>query len=255
MSDQEVQAVEVLPESAQDQVESSDPDTSAEPEVKETVAKVFTQEELDDIVQRRVAKAESQAERRALRSMRENLERQTVAPQQAVQDKPPSRDQFANDEEWLDARDAHRDAKREAQANAEKQSQTQAQLQTKTDKIYAQAEKIVGFDRDSFDELPITAPIASALVDSDVAPQLMAYLVKNPGEVDRISLLSAARQSAEIGKLEVKLQTAEVRTSKAPEPITPIGGGKSAVVSSDLSKLPMDQFIAEMAKRGSRYIR
>jgi len=247
----DVQVVEVLPESTPEIVESPDAETVAEQEVKEPEARTFTQDELDAIVQKEKAKAE----RRALRQMREDFQRQTVQTQ-VQQQQPtsaPSRENFASDEAWLDARDAYRDAQREAKIQAERQSQNQAQLATKTEKIYAQAEKIQGFDRDAFDELPITAPIAQALIESDIAPQLMAHLAKNPDEVERIASLSPARQAVELGKIEVKIQTAEVKTSKAPAPITPVGGVSGRNVTNDLSKMSIDEFKAARAKQGSRW--
>ena len=249
----EVQEVEVLPESTPEIVESPADETVAKQEVKEPEARTFTQDELDAIVQKEKAKAE----RRALRQMREDFQRQTVQPQAAPvqQTSAPSRENFASDEAWLDARDAYRDAQREAKVQAEQRNQSQAQLATKTEKIYAQAEKIQGFDRDAFDELPITAPIAQALIESDIAPQLMAYLAKNPDDVERIAELSAARQAVELGKIELKIQTAEVKQSKAPAPITPIGGAKSAQTTGDLSKMSMEEYKAFRAKQGSRWIK
>lgn len=111
--------------------------------------------------------------------MREDLQHQTVQNQYKVQQIiPPSRENFTSDEAWLDARDNYRDAQREAKIKAERQSQTHAELADKTEKLYAKAEKIQGFDRESFDDLPLTSSIAQALIESDIAPQLMAHLAK-----------------------------------------------------------------------------
>lgn len=238
MSD-EAQAVEVIDTAATpENVASPDQTTAVDQEVLEPVTKTFTQAELDAIVQKEKAKAEAKAERKAARAYREGVERVTPQSQQAqpVADAMPKRDAYASDEAWLDARDAHRDAQRDAKAAAERNQQSQAKLAATTDRIYAQAEKIEGFDRDDFDSLPITPTIASVLIESDIAPQMMAHLAANPDEVDRIGALSPARQAVELGKLEVKLSAAPVKPSKAPAPITPVGTrGKSSV-----STLPSD---------------
>lgn len=217
--------------------------------------KTFTQAELDEVVQREKAKAEAKAERRVLRTLEKVMPAQQAAPQQQRQaDGPPPRDAFANDEAWLDARDAWRDQKRE-QATTQQRAQEQAQkLAQTTEQIYAKAQAVPGFDRESFDELPLTKPIVEALIESDQAPQLMAYMAAHPEDVARIAGMSPARQAAELGKLEAKLAaTPPVKTSKAPDPITPIGSGKTPV--HDLASADMDTYLAMRKKQGARWAR
>jgi signal recognition particle GTPase len=237
---EEVEVTEVDPAVATDPAASPDLPTAGDEVVTEPVVeKTFTQAELDSIVQKEKAKAEAKAERKAARAYREGVER--AAPQtqsaQPVTDSMPKREAYATDEAWLDARDAHRDAKRDAAQASERQKESQEKLAKTTAKIYAQAEKIVGFDRDAFDELPITPTLAGALIESDIAPQLMAYMADNPDEVERIVALSPARQAVELGKLEVKLSAAKPKTTNAPAPITPVGSrGKPSS-----SALPSDE--------------
>ena len=250
------QAAEVIePAATLENVVAPEDSTPEDQEVKEAVAKTFTQDELNDIVQREKAKAEAKAERRAMKTYRE-MQAYTPAPQQqqAAPDKAPSRDAYASDEAWLDARDAYRDAKKDAQANNERQQASKAQLEKKTEGLYSQAEKISGFDRDAFEDLPLTPAMAGVIIESDIAPQLMHYMASNPNDVDRISALSPARQAVEIGKLEVKLQTAAVKQSKAPPPITPIGAASSKG-SGDLSRMSMDDYIAQRLKDKPRWAR
>lgn len=220
--------------------------------------KTFSQQELDDIVRRRVAKAESKAERRVLRTL-EKLQPQPAAPQQASQqaresDRPTPRQGETQDAylerltDWkLDQRDS-----RAAQTRQQEQHRTLAQ---KTDAIYAEAEKLPGFDREAFDELPLTRPIVEALVDSDAPAKLMHHLASHPEVVERIAKLSPARQAAELGKLEAALP-ATPRTSKTPDPIgDPTARGTTTTVPSDLSKLPMDKYIEARRKQGARWAR
>lgn len=237
---EETEVIEVPPAVATDTAASPDTATATDQEVVEPVSKTFTQAELDVIVQKEKAKAE----RKAARAYREGVERVTTQPQayQAA-DTAPRRDAYASDEDWLDARDAHRDAKRDAEQATARQWESQAEMVKTTNKIYADAEKIVGFDREAFDDLPLTPAIVGAIVESDIAPKLMAHMAANPDDVERIAALSPARQAVEIGKLEVKLATAEAKTSKAPAPIAPIGASRGGV-SKDPAEMTDKEFAA-----------
>lgn len=218
--------------------------------------KTFTQAELDDIVRREKSKAEAKAERRVLRTLEKVLPAQQAAPapQQRQADTPPARANFADDEAWLDARDAWRDAKREATTTQERQREQAQRLTQTTESIYAKAEKLPGFDREAFDELPLTKPIVEALIESDQAPQLMVYLAAHPEDVTRIAGMSPTRQAAELGKLEATLALKPpVKPSKAPDPITPIGSGKTPV--HDLASADMDTYMSMRKKQGARWAR
>jgi hypothetical protein len=215
----------------------------------EPVPKTFTQAELDAIVQKRVAKAEAKAARRVDELHRATL--QHLAPQQrATPDAEISRDDYKTDAEWIDAKVEARLAARDAQnQTAQQQREANALVQT-TEKLYAEAEKIDGFDRDAFDDLPITPMMATAIMDSDTAPKLMAHLAANPAEVDRIAKLSHARQASEIGKLEQTLSAAP-RSSKAGAPISPVSNGRTNVGA--VESMSPEDFYANRQKQGGRY--
>lgn len=215
--------------------------------------KTFTQSELDEILQKRIAKAEAKAERRVLRT----IERVMPAPQQhqpQQQDYAPRREQFASDEQYLDAKvdwKLHQRDQHSAQQRFQEHSQ---RLTHTTESIYAKAQAQPGFDREAFDELPLTRPIVEALIESDQAPQLMAYMATHPDDIERIAGMSPARQAAELGKLEAKLSSKpQVKTSKAPDPITPIGSGKTPV--HDHESADMDAYLALRKKEGARWAR
>jgi hypothetical protein len=117
-----------------------------------------------------------------------------------------------------------------------------------------EAAKISGFDREAFDELPITDAMAYAILDSDVAAKITAHLTSNPDDAERISALSPARQAAEIGKLEARISSQTVKASNAPAPIKPIGN-RGGSANSDLAKSSMEDYIAARAKQGARWAR
>ncbi len=245
------------PEAAQVQAAPTDATTQgAEGEKEPAAAKSFTQEELNEIVRKEKAKAEAKAERRVLRTLEKVIPQPVQQPVQRQEDDRPRRDQFASEDEFVDRlTDWKLDQRDRGQRQAAQQQQN-VSLAQKTEKLYAEAEKLPGFDREAFDDLPLTPAMAQALADAgDVAPKLMAHLTANPADVDRIAALSPARQAAEIGKLETRLaSTPAVKAPRAPAPIEPVGGNGSPIRTL-ASATNMDDFKALMKKQGSRWVR
>lgn len=223
------------------------PASDAAPDQEDKPAeKTFTQAELDEILQKRLAKAEAKAERRVLKQL-EKLTPQQQQPAQQIVDDKPRRDQFASEEDYIDSLTDWKLEQRDRKTMQVKVEEQTRSLYTKTEQLYKEAEKLPGFDRDDFEQLPLTPVIAQTLMDSDQAAKLMAYMTSNPEEVERISALSPARQAAELGKLEVKLSATPVKTTKTPAPISPVGGGGKS--SRDLGSLSMDDYIAQRNKQ------
>ena len=230
-------------------------ETQAAPDVKteDAPAKTFTQAELDAIVQKEKAKAARIAESRAMKARIEALESRLPQPTQPEPQRSdrPTRSQFADDDDYVEAMTDWKIAQRDKAVRAETSAKQAQQLQAKTETIYGEAQKIAGFDREAFDELPLTPAIAAALVDSDAPAKLMHFMAGNPEEVERISKLPPARQAAAIGKLEAKLDAAPP-VSKAPPPMKPVGS-RGAASNSDLGSASMDEYIAQRAKQGARW--
>lgn len=228
-------------------------ETSAAPEgeqvtqvEQETVT--LTKQELADKLSRVEAKAEAKAARREARAYREALER-IQTPQQTAQqdDGKPTRAAFNGDDE------AYVEAVADWKINQRRQVESRRNTATQTEKMYEEASKLPTFDRDAFDELPLTPMIARTIMESDVAPNLMAWMAANPADVDRISKLSDSRQAAEIGKLEAKLSV--VKASKElPAPIKTVGGGGRAA-NGDLSSMSDEAYWAARQKMSPRWAR
>ena len=209
--------------------------------------KTFTQAELNEIIQKEKAKAAAKADRRALAAYRETLER-FVPQQQPVQqynDGKPARDSFTSDEAYVDALTDWKLDQRDRVGQQQRAQQQQQTLVKKTESMYAEAEKLDGFDREEFDSLPLTPVIASALMESDAPAKMMAFMAANPDEVARIAAFSPTKQAAEIGKLEAKLSAA--KPSNAPPPIKPIGSRGSA--SPNLEKASMAEYMEMRMKQ------
>lgn len=216
----------------------------------------LTEEELKDRIERATAKAAAKAERRALRQAHELLV-QTAGRQQPTnqqQDDRPRREAFASDDEYIDKLT---DWKLDQRDNRQKASTQQAQERSmgeRTEKIYAEAEKLSGMDRDDLDEVvgKFTPVIAQALVESDVSAKLLTHMASHPEELQRIAALSPARQAAEIGKLETRLVTT-AKAPKAPAPISPVGGGQSPTKS--LATMSADEYYATRMKQRPAWAR
>jgi hypothetical protein len=210
----------------------------------------FTQDELDAIVRKEKARAEAKAERRALKAYRETLERLVPQQQPTVQgDGKPFREQYASDSDFVEALTDWKLEQRDLAARREAQRYAHKSLTEKTESIYAKAERLPGFDREAFDELPITRPLAEAIIEADAPERVMAFLASNPEEVERIAALSPARQAAEVGRLEAKLAAAP-KVSNAPQPIKPIGT-RGTASNNDPEHMSQAEYEALRRKQGA----
>lgn len=164
-----------------------------------------------------------------------------AAPEQAP--KPPKMQDFATVEEYLDARDVYNEARRGGERNkADQPARTpnadateyqQAVAAAREDLSSTGSEKYPDFEEVVFDDgvkiSPAMRDAIFALDDVGIQADVAYHLGKNPKEALRISKLPPLRQIAEIGKLELKVQTTPPkRPSAAPAPVSPVGGGKTS---------------------------
>ena len=179
------------------------------PETDETETespKTFTQEELDSIVGRRLAKEQRK------------WERQATAPAAPVA--PPEADQFDSVEAYADAL-----ALQKAEELV-KQRDVKQQQSVLVEAYHDREEEARGryndFEQVAYNpNLPITAAMAETIQSSEIGPDMAYYLGVNPKEADRISKLAPFVQAKELGRLEAKLlsEPATKRVSSAPDPI------------------------------------
>lgn len=249
------------PESAQAQAEAPETETEADQEVSTQTAKTFTQEQVDAIAAKERAKAERKAERKAAQAYEAKLEELTRQSQQSQRQEvkaegKPKLEQFEKVEDYVEAvaewkLQAHQQALAK-QTEEQRARQIHAEVQTKAQSVFDLAEQDPEFDLAEFEELPISEPMAYAIMDSEIAPKVMVHLQKNPEEVSRIAKLSPARQAAEIGKLEVKLSAPkEVKVSKAPAPVKPVGsrGSTSSRSPGDMPQGEFENWLYKNTKR------
>ena len=213
MSDEnEMPVVEATPELEATAAPAPEVET---PDEKPVESKVFTQEELDAAIGKRLAREQRKWEREQARL---SAERQAMAAPTNV-----SQDQYSTVEEYAAALASQ---KAEDLVRQRETSKQQAEMR----EAYADREEDARGKYEDFEQvaynpsLPITAVMAEAIQASDVGPDVAYYLGSNPKEADRISRLSPILQAKEIGKLEAKLANDPPvkKSTSAPSPISPV---------------------------------
>ena len=203
-------------EVSQAEVPAPTPEVTAEPvvevsapEVPEAAPKSFSQEELDAAIGKRLAREQRK------------WERERVQP--VVQQAPVTPEQFASNEDYVEALADQRAEQKIAEREQRKQ-QTEI-LDAYHDKEEEVRAKYTDFEQVAYNpNLPITTVMAQSIQASDNGPEVAYHLGANPREAERISRLSPIMQAKEIGKIEAQLAANPPikKTSNAPAPISPV---------------------------------
>ena len=201
------------------------PEAAPEGDVKES--KLFSQEDLDAAIGKRLAREQRKWEREA---------RQAEAPKPVpVEHVTP--EQFTTTEEYVEALTT-------SKAQQIVQQQQYAKQQQELLGSYHEKEEDARGRYEDFEQvaynpkLPITDVMAQTIQAADNGPDIAYYLGTNPKEADRIARLTPILQAKEIGRLEAKVasEPATKRTSSAPAPISPVtarGGHSSGFDTTD----------------------
>lgn len=238
--------------------------TGADDQAQQQEERRFTQAELDEKVQRRVAKAErkAQSEIAELRREMESLKSKPAQDVSQSEGKEPQRSEFSSYEDYVEAKalykteqrieqrlKAERDA-REGEQKKVKQEESSKAFRAKVEGLVEKGnEKYADFDavvNDAVEDglIAIDSALYHGLVESDLGHEIAYWLAKNPADAKRIAGLSAYRQVAEIGKLEDKLAS----KPKGRETMDPISsrGNSNGGLSDNLS---MDAWIKARNKQ------
>jgi len=188
------------------------PEAAPEGEPKET-PKLFSQDDLDAAIGKRLAREQRKWEREA---------RQAEAPKPVpVEHVKP--EQFTTTEEYVEALTTSKAQQLVQQQQFAKQQQDL--LGNYHEKEEDARSKYEDFEQVAYNpKLPITNVMAQTIQSSDNGPDIAYYLGTNPKEADRIARLEPFLQAKEIGKLEAKVASEPFtkRTSSAPAPISPV---------------------------------
>jgi len=192
----------------------------ARPEEQTTeTTKTFTQEELDAIVGKRLAREQRKWERE---------QAQRTVPTAPSELPPP--DQFDSVETYAKAYAEQMLREREVQ------KQRSEYVEAYHDREEDARGKYDDFEQVAYNpNLRITTVMAETIQTSDVGPDVAYYLGSNPKEADRISRLSPILQAKEIGKIEATLVSNPPvkKSSSAPTPISPVTARSSGTSTYD----------------------
>lgn len=237
------------------------PETTADQESEESKPeKTFSQAELDEILQKRLAKERRKLQQQANleaenRILKEKLQQQDP-PKPTAPDGKPTPDKFGTYEEYLDALTDWKIEERQKKVAAEREAETAKQREANTQKRWSEGvekarEKLPDYDDVLDQDLAISRPMMESILDSDVGPEIAYYLGKNPAEAQRIAGLGPIAAAREIGKIELKLerQSSEPEKSNAPKP-PPSSGSRGQV-----EKSPAEMSDAEFAKWRQKFIK
>jgi hypothetical protein len=162
----------------------------------------------------------------------------------------PARDAFQTDEDYqealIDWKVDQRTAQRE-QVSTRQQAVSRFVVQQQT-----AASEYPDWDEVMEDalQLPASPAVEEAILYSDIGPDLQYHLAKNPQEAMRLNSLPPILAARQIGIIEARIAAekaarkaappAPPAVSKAPDPITPVGG--RGVVEVDPSKMSDKEF-------------
>ena len=208
----EVPAPELETTAAPEPVETETPEEQA---ADQEASKTFTQEELDAIVGKRLAREQRKWEREQQRLAELEAKRET-APVLYPED-------FTSVDEYADALAERKAEELLAQRAAARQ---QAELlDAYHDREEQARDKYDDFEQVAYNpNLPVTEVMAQSIQASDIGPDVLYFLGSNPKEAERIARLNPILQAKEIGKIEASMTANPPvrKTSTAPAPIAPV---------------------------------
>ena len=237
----------------------TDPKAETKPEEpkgdESPAVKPSFQDRISEVVhQRNEARAQIEAEKKRAAELEKQLAEfrakvEPPKPENTKPDKSAFTDPFEYAEklsEWSaqealrkrDAEEASRRAEEAQRALATAWETRQAAFKAATPEYEAvvQASDIVVSDE-----------VRDAILESDVGPQLLYHLAMNPEVGKKLQTMSRTGALREIGRMEAtlaqpvtkpetKTETKPIATSKAPAPITPIGGGTATPTSGPVDE-------------------
>jgi hypothetical protein len=218
MENTEVVAEPTAPE----QVATPAPEPVAAPaEEQQTTIKTFTQEEVDSMIGKRLARE------------RRSWERERPKAPAALAE-PVSQDKFESVEAYAEALATQKAEQLLQQRELERQQA--AVVESYHEKEEQARDKYDDFEQVAYNpSLKISTVMAQTIQASEIGPDIAYFLGSNPKEADRISRLSPFLQAKEIGKIEAKVAASPPtkKPSSAPAPIQPVAARASGAPAYD----------------------
>lgn len=168
----------------------------------------------------------------------------------------PQEDQFETYNEFVEALTDWKTDQKKAEWDLDQQrkdeerslSASQESFQTKMNEGSAKYED---FDEVALSNaVPITAIMADIIQGAEIPADIAYYLGSHIHEATTIARLPAVQAARVIGQIEAKLLAAQAanptppkpKTTKAPPPIVPLGGGPE-IVTKDPAKMTQEEYV------------
>ena len=224
------------------------------PEGADKPAKTFSQEEVDKLIGKRLAREERKWQRERDRAIAQTAREQQPAPKAQEPANKPVPDSYKSTEEYLEAlTDWKAEQKITAKLSERDRAEREARARREAEEASAEYREREEAARDKYDDfeevaynpkLSISDVMADTIQASEQGAELAYYLGKNPKEAARIAALKPFLQAKELGRLEAKLADAPAapakKPSSAPEPIKPVapkGGSQPVLDTTDPKSL------------------
>lgn len=232
------------PEASEEEVPSQEAGESEEPEksddAEDTAAKPKpkgVQKRIDELTgnwraeQRRAEHLQGQIDR-LLRMQEDQLKPGDAQQDLAPPEERPRQEDFQNYDDYLVAVAKH-EAMNETKSLVQKELDKLRQQQEATTQVSREQQAVEAFNEraaqarakyDDFDTVVatstagVTETMTHAIRESDLGPDIVYHLGKNPDVATRIASLSPISQVRELGKLEVQLSQAPKRTNASAPP-------------------------------------
>lgn len=264
----------VEPEEIKDDEDAEENEEDSEPEVLEAKEGEQVKPKKKGGFQKRIDKlngklsaTEQEKEywrQEALRAQ-QKAQTQETTPVKVEANNRPKQSDYATHDEYIDAlTDWKVDNKLSAEREKQKVDAVKNEVQAKFNQHY---DRVDAFKKthDDFEELVGTTvvyppAIQEAILLSDIGPDIMYELGKNPTEYARIKSLSPVLAAKEIGKIEVRLAKPAPKTTvkkpKTSTPVTPVRtrgavNAKSIYDADKLSQRDYDRMRDEQLKQKS----
>lgn len=197
------------------------------------------------------AAAEAKTEAKAMKERADKLEQEATElrnkyePKKTEQDPEPRADQFSDLDEYTKAvkewvADDVRRKDAAAQAESAQKSKQETIIKGWNERQAAVKVAIPDYvETLAASDLKVSDAIRDAVIESDVGPELLYHLAKNPDLVAELNAMTPAKSLIKFGKLEDKLTPSSeskpaakvIEISKAPTPISPLKGSTSVTTN------------------------
>lgn len=204
------------------------------------------QKRIDRLIKQTSALEQQLADERAARAALEAKGSAKPEEKKAAPSDRPARDQFATDEEYIDALVGWRlKAEKESEARAAEDARVKAVFKSYNEKLIEARARIEDFDEVvGASDVTVPKDVILAIPEMENGPDVAYFLGKNPdicAELLEMTPLKAIGMAWKISESLInggKKEKAEEKPklqSKAPAPIKPVTGGNSK------STVPLDQ--------------